>query len=131
MKKNLKYCFVAITSLFLILIFSGCDFFMGPTYDFWLDKYNYSELVEENSSISNLGDGYYYFDEMDEEEFSLFNCTTSTSGYTPMTEAQLKSYLINLGFDTGTADEVKKGFLNNTHAIMFSRTGNVVYVIIK
>ena len=133
MKKKLKYFWVSILSLFVVLSFSGCELFSTETvYDFWIITDNYSELVEEDEEKwSSLKDGYYYTNEITEAQFESLNLSKSLSVYKPMTEDQFISYLISLDFGSTEARNAADWFLNIDHGLLTTLNGSLVYFIVK
>jgi hypothetical protein len=122
-----KYLYIGIL-LFIGILFAGCTKEEGetePTYTIWSYSIPYSEYPGE------LDDGYYYQVELTNAEFIDFSSTLSNANKKYWTEEQIYNWFIGRNFIPTEANQKTAWMLTIDHGYIMSRSGNIIYSIIK
>jgi hypothetical protein len=118
-----------LLALILGLVLTGCPQEAepdDPTYTVWTDSMSYAEF---SSSVMSLDDGQYGYGEIAEANFK--NMPLSNEYKHSWTESQIYNWFIGRGFDSSIANKEKSWLLTVNHGMIASRSGDIVYIILK
>lgn len=122
----------AFLSLLLICMFlASCktDDDEDDTYTVWTDVTTYSEF----QAIFNrtLGDGYYLYLEFSNSEWKEYFSDLTSEGRHNWTRDKIKEWFIGRSFGNAEAEKMTSWLMTVDHGVIFSRTGSLVYGIMK
>ena len=128
-----------IIAFVLSLAFFGCqqDSDDEDTYTVYTDSTSYDEFIRAvNSAGGNYSvqDGYYSRIEITQAQYnSTFkDLYAQASNYRhEWTEDEIKSWFIGRGFGNSEATKETSWIITADHGMIISRTGSIVYVIMK
>jgi len=141
-KKNI-FLMIPVIIFVIGMTVVGCD--IGPA-DNGDPKYSvrtgtmpytdFQALVRSQGGNYTLSDGYWSNDELTTDEFnqyvSIYNSSQiSTKSQNNWTKNQLVDYFIGRGFDNGKANQAASLVVTTNHILITSRSGSIVYVLIK
>lgn len=127
--------------LFLLEIFLMAIFLLGcqngsdseeKMYTVWTDISTSDDF--QQAFGTTLYDGKYVTVEFSNSQFSQIAQTLKNEGAESKhnwTEEELKKYFIGRGFDSNTASKTVAWLVTVNHGFVASRTGNIVYYILK
>ena len=110
------------------MLFIGCskeEVETEPTYTIWTYSISYSEYPGE------LDDGNYYQVELTNAEFIDFSSALSNDNKKKWTEDQIYNWFVGRDFIPSQAYQKTAWMLTIDHGYIQSRSGNMVYSIIK
>jgi len=129
MNKTLKIKFLTLIVVLIALTFIGCETEPNdPTYTVWTDTISYSEYL---SIFGTLGDGYYIRYEFTSVEWSQISQNLTSEGRHNWSESQIRNWFIGRGFGNSEANRETAWLLTINHGFIASRTGSLVYMILK
>lgn len=124
---------IVFLGIFFIAIFLfGCKNAVDEEkYVVWTDSSSYSDFKEELGAT--IDDGYHKYFEIDNKTFlqMMQNMENEAEYKHERTESQIQKYFLGRGFDSETAEKRAAWLVTVNHGAVFSRNGNVVYVILK
>ena len=129
MKK--KFCLVLI-ALSLAFIFSSCstdDDDSETTYTVWTDFGTYAEF--QSSFNQTLEDNHYSSWELTNQQFKQLSSYLTDEYKHNWTKSQIKDWLIGRGFDNSVSTENVAWITTSDHCMLATRSGNLVYFILK
>jgi len=115
--------------LALGIILTGCPQEPSePTYTVWTDTISYSEYY---SLFGSLNDGYYIRYELTSSEWNLIKPSLTNEGKYNWAESEIKKWFIGRGFGNSEANQETAWFMTISHGFIASRSGSLVYMILK
>ncbi|MDR1868444.1 MAG: hypothetical protein LBQ82_00505 [Treponema sp.] len=99
-----------------------------PTYTVWTDLTSYSEFY---SVFGDLDDGYYIRLELTNSQFNEMSPSLTNEYKHIWTEDQLYNWFIGRGFGSTEANREKAWLISINHGFIASRSGSIVYMLIK
>jgi len=96
-----------------------------PTYTVWAYSISYSDFP------GTLDDGKYYQTELTNPEFNDLLSTLTADHKQKWTEEQIYNWFIGRDFIPSQATQKTAWIITINHGLITSRTGNMVYSIIK
>jgi hypothetical protein len=129
-----KKIFLSV-SLATMLVFGmlivGCDNGTIPeaTYTVWTDSGTYSEFT--SAFQTTLNDGYYIHAEMSNSQFNQISASLTNEYKHVWTESQIYNWFIGRGFGNAEANQEKSWLITINHGFIASRSGSIVYMLIK
>jgi len=124
--KHYKYCaFVVIIAIFVIIL-AGCDLDSNKTYTVWSYTSSYSEY---SKNFGSLNDGYYRRIEIFSGEIN-YSAIPNEYKYN-WTENEIYNWFLGRGFISSESNEMKAWVITHEHCIVASRSGSIVYMLIK
>lgn len=128
MKKTILLFVVSIAILFC---FCACqnDASSGPTYTVWTDFVLYSEFT--SSTGQTLNDGMYVRAEISNSDWAKASATLTSEGHHYWKKSDIIDWFIGRGFGDYEASKEAAWLTTIDHGTIFSRTDNLVYVILK
>jgi hypothetical protein len=119
----------ALSLLAVVLFLAGCPQTTDdPTYTVWTDSVSYAEF---SSQVGTLNDGYYVRAEMTNAQFSQMASSLTDEYRHDWTESQIYDWFIGRGFGSAEANQEKSWLVTINHGFIASRTGSVVYLLVK
>jgi hypothetical protein len=128
MKKRLNLCFVlpVILFLFSITIISCKEPDSDPTYTIWTDTTTYSDFQDV---FGELDDGWYLRFEI--KNWDEVSPTLPNEEKKKWTEDQINKWFIGRGFGNYEANKETAWLITIDHGFLASRSGSIVYMLIK
>ncbi len=127
--KNLLFFGIFFAAMFLL----GCQ--NGDSDDAMHTVWTYVSSYSDYEKMFNdtLYDGYYKYLEFSNEQFSqMESILAAQNDYRHnWTESQIKKYFIGRGFDSETAAKRAAWLVTVNHGFVASRSGDIVYYILK
>ena len=99
-----------------------------PTYTVWTDSTSYSQF---QSSFGTLNDGYYFRYEFTSSEWSTISSSLTNEGKYNWTEDDIKKWFIGRGFGNSEANKETAWLMTINHGFIASRSGSIVYMLMK
>ena len=125
--KNKLHKFIALAILLVTgLMFQSCN---GEKYTVWTDHITYSEF--QSSYNITLNDGYYVRAEISKSQWSEISKYLTAEGRHRWDEETIRKWLISNGFGETEATKESSWFVVTEHGLLVTRTGNMVYLILK
>ena len=124
--KNFKLGIVII--IIMLIIITACSE-PEPTYTVWTDTITYSEFT--SSFGTTLNDGYYVRLEFTNAQWNQISPSLTSEGRYNWEESQIKNWFIGRGFGNSEANQETAWLLSINHGFIASRTGSLVYMILK
>ena len=117
--------------IFLTAILLGCQNESEPTYTVWTDVSTASDF--EQIVGTTLYDGKYVTVEFSNSQFAQMESTLAAQNDFKhnWTEEDLQKYFVGRGFDSQTANQTVNWLVTVNHGLVVSRSGNIVYYILK
>jgi hypothetical protein len=129
MKNKKLWTGILIITLVLGITLAGCKNEPDePKYTVWTDTDTY---VHFNGSFGALEDGYYLRYEFTSSEWSTISPSLTNEGKNNWKESEIKKYFIGRGFGDSEAQEATAWLITVKHGFIASRSGSVVYMIVK
>ena len=122
----------AFLSLLLICMFlASCktDDDEDDTYTVWTDVTTYSGFLSETGLT--LNDGYYLYLEFSNSEWKEYFSDLTSEGRHNWTRDKIKEWFIGRSFGNAEAEKMTSWLMTVDHGVIFSRTGSLVYGIMK
>ncbi|GHU42590.1 hypothetical protein FACS1894190_12090 [Spirochaetia bacterium] len=112
------------------LIVIGCDNDPepDPTYTVWTDTTFYSEY---SNKLGTLNNGYYIHVEVNNSQWNELVTSLTNEGKHSWTEKEIYNWFIGRGFGNTEADQEKAWLLTIDHGFIASRSGSIVYMLLK
>ena len=130
MNKIIKIRFVIVMVILFVLSFTGCKTEPDdPTYTVWTDTITYSEFT--SAFQATINDGYYVRLEITNSQWSQISPSLTNEGKYNWTENQIKNWFIGRGFGNSEANKETAWLMSINHGFIASRTGSLVYMILK
>lgn len=98
-------------------------------YTVWTDSITYAEF--QSSFQTTLNDGYYIRVEISNDQWKELSKSLTNEGKHRWDEATIKKWLISNGFGEYEATKESSWLALTNHGFLATRTGNVVYCILK
>jgi hypothetical protein len=126
--KTIKLTFgTFVLTMILIITFAGCpEPDTEPTYTVWTDTASSSEF---SSAFGTLNDGYYRRIILTNAEFN--SMTLPNENKKTWTENQIYNWFLGRDFTSSEAETLKAWVITNDHCFIASRSGNIVYILVK
>ena len=123
-----QWTLLVIIAFFGILLL-GCETEPNdPTYTVWTDLVSYSEY---SSLFGSLTDGYYIRYEFTSSEWNSISPSLTNEGKHNWTEGQIKDWFIGRGFGNSEANQEVAWLKTIGHGFIASRSGSIVYMLLK
>ena len=122
----------AFLSLLLICMFlASCktDDDGDDTYTVWTDTITYTEFY--STFNQNLNDGYYAYLEFNADGWKTISSSLTSEGRHNWTRDKIKEWFIGRSFGNAEAEKMTSWLMTVDHGVIFSRTGPLVYGIMK
>ena len=132
MKKKILKNLLLVSGCFLCFLLNSCNFNTEnkeKTYTVWTQTWNNSNF--ESRFNTSIDDGYYRHYELSESEYDYYLFFTKDEDKHKYTKSELYDWFIGRRFDDFEANYVTNWITTVEHAILYTRTGNTVYVILK
>lgn len=123
------YLPILLFSLFLVVAISGCKMNAEETYTVWTDSCTYSEFQETFNTT--LDDGMYIKTDINSTNWNKMASSIPNEGKHVWTKEKIRDWLIGRGFGNSEATKESAWLSTVDHGFLASRTGNVVYLILK
>jgi hypothetical protein len=123
--------FIGILAIILVfgIMLSSCDLEPDdPTYTVWTDLITYTEYY---NAFGSLSDGYYIRYEFTSSEWNSISPSLTSEGRNNWTESQIKNWFIGRGFGNTEANQETAWLMTINHGFIASRSGSIVYMILK
>lgn len=116
---------------FLILCFAAFSFqsCSNEKYTVWTETETYSDF--QTYFGTTLQDGYYVRVEITNEQWKEIGKNLTSEGRHRWDEETIKKWLISNGFGETEARKESSWFALIDHGLLATRTGNLVYLILK
>ncbi len=126
MKKNVFQ--LVILTLIMVFAMQSCSE-EKEKYTVWTDSGTYSEF--KSAFNTTLDDGYYVRVELDSEQWAEISKGLTSEGRHKWDEETIKKWFISNGFGETEATKESSWFALIDHGFLATRTGNMVYFILK
>ncbi len=126
MKKKLFGLLVIVPLLFFL---NSCQMNTEETYTVWTDSSSYFDFVL--SFNATLNDGMYMRLEFSSADWAKMSDSLTNEGKYVWTKSQIKDWLIGRGFGDSESTKESSWLTTIEHGFIVSRTGNMVYYILK
>lgn len=128
--KRTVFTILALVSLLLVtMVMPSCKDKGEETYTVWTDTETYSDFQRDFQTT--LNDGYYVRVELTREQWEQIGPNLGSEGRHKWDEATIKKWLISNGFGESEANKESSWFALIDHGFLATRTGNLVYLILK
>ena len=117
---------IGIITLFCIIILNNCKMNADPTYTIWTDSGSYTDY---SSVFGTLYDGYYLKMELSNSDFNSMSLSNEYKHN--WTENEIYNWFLGRNFISSEANELKAWVITVNHCIIASRSGEIVYMLIK
>ena len=132
-KTDLFKTFLLLACAISILSFSSCELLTnskaGPRYKVWTDISSYAQF--ETDFKTSLGDGMYLWMEFTSAQWDTISASLTNNGKHWWTKNQIKDWFLGRNFDDATATQRTAWLTTIDHGFIASRTGTIVYYILK
>jgi len=130
MKNSGKLLFGILVILLVFgIVLSGCDTEPSePTYTVWTDSGSYAEFSE---TFGSLSDGYYIHYEFTNSDFNKISSELTNEYKHEWTESQINNWFVGRGFGSAEAQKETAWLLTINHGFIASRSGSIVYMLVK
>jgi hypothetical protein len=135
MKSKKIWTVILLISLVFGTILTGCkeepeelDKPVETTYTVWTDTTTYTEFY---NAFGALNDGYYIHLEITNDQFNQMLPDLTNEYKHVWTESQLNNYFIGRGFGNTEAKKETAWLMTINHGFIASRSGSIVYMLIK
>jgi hypothetical protein len=130
MENRKHWLAIAAMAIVLGMVLTGCPQPMGsePTYSVWTDSGTYAEFQSAFGGAT-LQDGYYSRLDITNAQFSQMPLPNEYKHN--WTENQIYDWFIGRGFGATEANQEKSWLITVSHGLIASRSGNIVYMLIK
>lgn len=114
----------------LVLGIVGCEQSTNsePTYTVWTDSSSYTSYYD---AFGTLNDGYYVHMELSNTQFNQMSPSLTDEYKHIWTESQIYNWFIGRGFGNTEANQEKAWLMTINHGFIASRSGSIVYMLIK
>ena len=128
MNKKIIFVFLSFMTLFT---FNSCQNNANSedTYTVWTDLGTYSEF--QSSFGTNLNDGMYVRLELTSTQQNQVSPSLTNEGRHTWTKNQIKDWFLGRGFGDYESTKESAWITTIDHGFIASRTGNIVYLILK
>lgn len=126
MKKSFFRFLTLIIVCFAAFFFQSCS---DNKYTVWTDTGTYAEF--QQAFQADLQDGYYKRMEITNEQWKEIAKNLTSEGKHRWDEETIKKWLISNGFGESEARKESSWFAVVDHGLLATRTGNMVYLILK
>ncbi len=117
---------LVILTLIMVFAMQSCS---EEKYTVWTDSGTYSEF--QSAFNTTLDDGYYVRVELDSEQWAEISKGLTSEGRHKWDEETIKKWFISNGFGETEATKESSWFALIDHGFLATRTGNMVYFILK
>jgi len=124
--KKLQIEILIMTLVFGIMLIGCQTEDHEPTYTVWSFTASYSEY---SSSFGTLNDGYYRRIEVFSGEIDYSVIPTEFKHN--WTENEIYNWFLGRGFISSEAKEMKAWVITHRHCLVASRSGSIVYMLVK
>jgi hypothetical protein len=129
MKSKKLWAGILVLILVFAIMLAGCETEPDePTYTVWTDTVSYSEYY---SAFGSLNDGYYIRYELTTSDWNSIKPSLTNEGKYNWTESEIKKYFIGRGFGNSEATKETSWLMTINHGFIASRSGSLVYMILK
>ena len=125
---NKRRFYISIFKIIIMfsILFIGCKTDVDPTYTVWVSTENYTDY---QSAFGALNDGAYRRIEVFEGEINY--SVLPNEAKRNWTENDIYNWLYGRDFISSEAKEVAAWIVSTKHCIIASRSGVIVYMLIK
>ena len=128
--KNSFFRFLALIIVcFAAFSFQSCKDNKDDKYTVWTDTGTYAEF--QQAFQADLQDGYYVRIEITNDEWKEIAKNLDNEGKHRWDEETIKKWLISNGFGESEARKESSWFAVVDHGLLATRTGKLVYLILK
>lgn len=125
--KNRFFSFLTLAILFVTAIsFQSCS---DEKYTVWTDSGTYAEF--QSAFGTTLNDGYYVRMELTSDQWAQISKNLTSEGKHRWSEETIKKWFISNGFGETEANKETSWIVVIDHGFLATRTGNIVYYILK
>ncbi len=117
---------LVILTLIMVFAMQSCS---EEKYTVWTDSGTYSEF--QSAFNTTLDDGYYVRVELDSEQWAEISKGLTSEGRHKWDEETIKKWFISNGFGDTEATKESAWLALIDHGFLATRTGNIVYFILK
>ncbi len=117
---------LVILTLIMVFAMQSCS---EEKYTVWTDSGTYSEF--QSAFNTTLDDGYYVRVELDSEQWAEISKGLTSEGRHKWDEETIKKWFISNGFGDTEATKESAWLALIDHGFLATRTGNMVYFILK
>lgn len=132
-KADLFKTFLLLTCAISILSFSSCELLTNsktePRYKVWTDTSSYADF--QTNFKMTLENGMYLRVEFTPTQWNTISATLTNDGKYWWTKNQIKDWFLGRNFDEPTATKSSSWLTTIDHGFIASRTGTIVYYILK
>jgi len=121
-----KKIWLGILVMVFGMMFTGCPIEPTHTYTVWSFTSSYSEY---KNTFGTLNDGYYRRIEVFSGEIN-YSAIPIEYKYN-WTEKEIYNWFLGRDFISSEANEMKAWVITHEHCLVASRSGNIVYMLIK
>jgi hypothetical protein len=131
MKQKKIWLGMLAVALVLGIILTGCPQEPSdPTYTVWTETLSYTDFQSYFTGVT-LDDGYYKTYEFTPSGWNEMKQSLTNEGKHNWTESEIKKWFIGRGFGDYEANKETAWLLTISHGFIVSRSGQLVYMILK
>ncbi len=129
MKKTIYSILTMVLLLCAAMVMPSCKDKEADTYTVWTETETYSQF--QSIFKTTLNDGYYVRVEITQAQWEQIGPNLGSEGRHKWDEASIKKWLISNGFGESEATKESSWFAMIDHGFLATRSGNLVYLILK
>lgn len=115
-----------VVSILVLVFFNGCKNYVDESYTVWTDVGTYSEFIRAFNTT--LNDGMYVRVEFTNSQWNQIKSSLKEKYWS---QDKIKDWLIGRGFGDYEANKESSWLTTIDHGFIASRTGNIVYFIMR
>ncbi|MCL1931416.1 MAG: hypothetical protein FWF55_06335 [Treponema sp.] len=120
-----------LAMLALGIILTGCPQEPSdPTYTVWTDTVSHSEFSSAFGGLT-LNNGMYIRYELTSSEWNSIKPSLTDEGKYNWTESEINKWFIGRGFGNSEANRETAWLMTISHGFIASRSGSLVYMLLK
>lgn len=113
----------------IVIMFISCNIEPDePTYTVWTDTVTYSQYY---NVLGSLSDGYYVHYELTNALWTQLAPSLTDDGKHNWTESDINKWFIGRGFGNSEANRETAWLMTIDHGLIASRSGSMVYMLLK
>jgi len=133
MKSKRLWIEILIMTLVFGIMLIGCqteaDESREPTYTVWTDSDTYAQFQTDFGTT--LDDGYYRHSELTNTQFNQILPGLTNEYKHVWTKSQLNDWFVGRGFGNTEAKQETAWLITINHGFIASRSGSIVYMLVK